>query len=131
MNETPGVEGEKEVPTKDEWIALHADLVRRLNLPCQLAFSDRGKGRHKHRDGGCFIEVNPNIDWKRPEHLILHEAAHHRHGESECICWGHCIGWAQTLVGMYIDTGIALPEGTQFESFAKVARIIHREHKDV
>lgn len=115
--------------SKEHWVEVHADLMKRLNLPCGLAFSDRGKGRHKRKDGCCVIEVNPEIDWHRPEHLILHEAAHHRHAETECICWGHCENWARTLYGMYINLGISLPEGTQFESFAKVAGIIHREYK--
>lgn len=118
------------MPSKEQWIELHADLMRRLSLPCKLEFTDKGKGRHKHRDGGCVIEVNPEVNWQRPEHLILHEAAHHRHGETECVCFGHCIGWAQTLVGMYIDTGLDLPEGTQFAMFAEVAGILHREYKE-
>lgn len=120
------------MPTETEWFTLHADIMQKLNLPCGLMFSDKvSKGRHTtYLDDSCNIVVNPSVDWQRPEHLILHEAAHHRHSEKgTCICWGHCEHWAQTLTAMYHETGYALPEGTQFEEFAKVAGIIHREYK--
>lgn len=126
--------------SKEQWLDLHEDLMKRLGLPCELRFSKRGRGRHKVQGKKCFIEVNSDVDWQRPEHLILHEAAHHIHYERDCSCStapfltmqdlsGHCEHWARVLTGVYVKTGYALPEGTQFENFAKVAGILHREYK--
>lgn len=127
------------MPNKEVWVMIHADLMQRLNLPCKLRFSTDVKiGQHSFNDvrDTCAITVNSDFDFRQPEHLILHEAAHHRHSEKHtwdegwCLCWGHCEHWARTLADMYTETGYALPEGTQFAEFAKVAKIIHRKHKE-
>jgi hypothetical protein len=83
--------------------------------------------------------VNPTVAFKVPEHLILHEAAHHiiisgeycQCGEKFAVVIGshvfgdihHCEHWAKTLLDIYRKTGTPLPFGTQFELFAKVAGI--------
>jgi hypothetical protein len=137
------------MPTKEEWSRVHADLMAKLNLPCMLHFSNDVKvARHTWDDDEitdrgdrrkeCFITINPQVDFRVPEHLILHEAAHHRNMEPFlddvpedrwcCTGWagGHCEHWARTLVAMYAELGIALPYSTMFEHFAKLAGIKHK-----
>jgi hypothetical protein len=123
------------MPSKEIWKQTHSRLMQKLDLPCGLKFSSKRTriGSHTFGGEGCFITVNLEEDFKMPEHLILHEAAHHRHREFErgspCRCpdWGHCKCWARVLVGMYRETGTPLPQGTQFMEFAKAAGITHRE----
>lgn len=141
-------------PAKKEWKLVHADVIGRLGLPCKLRFSTDVKiGQHSFEEGGsCAITVNPDFDFRQPEHLILHEAAHHKamahlldinfdrkvrlmwHGKDYTCCTGliggHCEHWARILTDMYAETGYALPEGTQFKTFAEVANIIHRKYKE-
>lgn len=141
------------MPTKGQWEKIYADLAKRLRLPCRLRFTDNPDiiGRHVLEDGGkidgvrttiCYIDVNLANDWRVPEHLLLHEAAHHRMIEAfdwnyeveqahERSCWhGHCEHWARALCEMYAETGISLPRTTSFEEFAKAAGIEHRRfHK--
>src|SRR5271169_1075499 len=124
------------MPTREEWTRVHADLMAQLRLPCTLEFSTEVKvGQHEFMDDGiCILRVNPDADFRTPEHLILHEAAHHRicepyRGDFEVEQWchigwsGHCEHWAQVLCDMYRETGIALPQTTSFIEFAKAAGI--------
>lgn len=66
--------------TKQEWAEIYDELQGKLHVPCVLKFSTKVKiGRHQFNDDGtCSITINPEIDFRRPEHLILHEMAHHR-----------------------------------------------------
>jgi hypothetical protein len=107
-----------------------------------LEFSTDVKiGQHVFEDDGCVITVNPEFDFTVPVHLMLHEAAHHRtyvgaarHLTDDpfvdlcCSGWsgGHCEHWAKILVGMYKETGIALPYSTGFGHFAEAAGIKHK-----
>lgn len=128
------------MPTRKEWKVVHADLMARLNLPCKLRFYSglkRGRkvlGQHVWQDVGdysgthirvCHINIDPAVDWKVPEHLILHEAAHH---EADLFdeYHGHNEHWAKILFNMYEKTGITLPYSTGFETFARIARIEHK-----
>lgn len=137
------------MPTRDEWRKVHADMMAKLGLPCQLRFNDVcGIGRHDWDDTlkECFITVNPTkADFRVPEHLILHEAAHHRAtepyvyaerfgmetpdikpcGELGGHC-GHCEHWADILCGIYREVGVALPYSTGFEAFAEAAGIKYK-----
>src|SRR5208337_2619342 len=127
------------MPSADKWIEVHADLMQKLKLPCRLEFTTDVKiGQHSFEDGKCVIRVNLEADFKRPEHLILHEAAHHRAlmraascfadyrlpAETICCC-GHCKHWAWILVAMYRNLRVALPYGTRFKEFADLAGIKH------
>ena len=129
------------MPTKAEWRRVHADLMAQLRLPCKLQFSTDVKvARHNWDDDEreCAITVNPDVDFRVPEHLILHETAHHRNMEPLlgsdyenrwcCTGWsgGHCDHWARLLVAMYKETGIKLPYNTMFEKFADLAGIKHK-----
>jgi len=136
------------MPSEEEWIRVHAELMRKLHMPCKLRFIPNevklheGKktqvlGQHVWEDVGiygdtdiriCHINVNPDVDWRMPEHLLLHEAAHH---EADLFDqWhGHNEHWAKILMGMYEITGVALPESTRFDTFAKLAGIVRREFK--
>lgn len=127
------------MPTREEWERIHADLMARLSLPCVLRFSDWVvTGQHRFEDDGtCQIVVNPEADFRVPEHLLLHEAAHHRvsadlldtEDEAQgCHVWGggHCEHWAAELVSMYAETGTPLPQTTTFFEFAKAAGIVRR-----
>ena|ERR1700676_3320373 len=120
------------MPTKQEWIRIHADLMEKLGLPCELRLSSSGVkiGCHFFENDrkNCCIKINPKADFRVPEHLILHEAAHHR---SLCyVDWDcgdqHCEHWAKTLLDMYKETGTPLPQTTGFFEFAKIARIIRK-----
>jgi hypothetical protein len=137
------------MPTKEEWIRVHADLMEKLKLPCKLRFTDETLcGMHDWEDdlSECRISVNPRADFRVPEHLIIHEAAHHRvmsplmagyfsvyeardagvnSGEC-CHTWSksHCMHWAWSLRDMYKETGITLPRTTGFEEFARAAGIV-------
>lgn len=128
------------MPTRAQWKSVHTDLMKRLGLPCKLRFSAKVKiGQHIFVEDrktlpiywACHLDINPTVDFSNPEHLILHEAAHHRHFHSPeefCPCPGiisHCKHWAKILCDMYEETGITLPHGTGFHAFAKVARIKH------
>jgi hypothetical protein len=140
------------MPTKEEWIRVHADLMARLKLPCKLRFTGETPcGMHDWEDdlSECWIGVNPRADFRVPEHLIIHEAAHHRVlapfmagrfsryeaqdaviNSGKCAhSWGkgHCMHWAWTLRDMYTETGIALPRTTGFEEFARAAGIVLRK----
>jgi hypothetical protein len=129
--------------TEQEWREVYNRYKKLLGLPCALAFGTHVKtAEHRHDDyGTCMVTINPEVDFKRPEHLILHEFAHHRtlsgvmpkyleHGvvpeEREC-CFGwtggHCWHWAADLCDMYRETGTELPYSTMFESFANLAGI--------
>jgi hypothetical protein len=136
------------MPTLAHWTMVHTDLMAKLRLPCRLKFSTDVKiGQHEFDDDGCWVTINPEVDFEVPEHLILHEAAHHRivapyHAMFEALdnvadvanmkfsCCNepftdrhHCEHWAKELVKMYRETGIALPYSTGFEQFAHVAGI--------
>lgn len=122
------------MPTREEWEKVHADLMARLRLPCTLRFTTKIRiGQHIREDSyefwgsqrRCYIDVNLEADFHVPAHLILHEGAHHRADASDDY-HGHDMMWAHTLLAMYEETGIALPQSTAFESFAKVAGIRHR-----
>ena len=110
------------------WHQKTKELLGMLNLPCKLRYSEEFKvGGHKFTTKGCQFVVNPTVDFKVPEHLILHEAAHHIiivGGHFDCYS-SHCVHWAEVLLGLYKSTGTELPYGTQFETFARVAGI-HR-----
>lgn len=112
------------MPTKEEWSRVHAELTAKLNLPCELRFNPDVKiGRHSVEDDGtCRIEINPEVDFRVPEHLILHEGAHHRAHEFDEY-HGHDEMWAAILCKMYREAGIALPQTTSFFAFAKAAGI--------
>jgi hypothetical protein len=123
--------------TREEWKQVHAELMAKLKLPCKLKFSySHPVGGHVHaplpwRMRNCYIEINPNADFRVPAHLILHEAAHHRHhagflGSCSCRNWWHCEHWAQELCRVYEETGIALPRTTGFAEFAKAVGIVHK-----
>jgi hypothetical protein len=134
------------MPTRVEWEKVHADLMAQLRLPCKLEFSTRVKvGQHVWRSepecwgelNVCYITVNPEVDFRNPEHLILHEGAHHRaiepyldaelDGQCHHTGWnGHCEHWAQILCDMYKETGYKLPYSTSFETFAEIAGIKHK-----
>jgi hypothetical protein len=112
------------VPSKQEWIKIHAALTAKLRVPCRLKFShDHRVGFHRWDFVGCSIHVNPDADFRVPEHLILHEAAHHRAGDLHD-SYSHDAAWARVLLGMYRETGIALPHTTGFEEFARAAGIV-------
>ena len=117
------------MPTKEEWIRVHTELMAKLKLPCKLQFFDgmTAPGRHQFNvtHTACYILINPDADFRVPEHLILHEAAHH---QDSCPWWEcsnqHCKHWAQTLCDMYKEAGIALPHTTGFKEFARAAGIV-------
>lgn len=128
------------MPTRAEWKKAHADLMAKLQLPCKLRFYSglkRGRqvlGQHVWQDMGnysgtsirvCHINIDPDVEWKVPEHLLLHEAAHH---EADLFDeWhGHNEHWARILHGMYERAGVALPFSTGFEEFARIAGIEHK-----
>ena len=75
----------------------------------------------------CQFVVNPKVAFLVPDHLILHEAAHHiamaKEWNSHWADSGHCAHWANILLEIYHKTGVKLPRGTQFENFAKIANI--------
>jgi hypothetical protein len=122
----------------ERWREAHALVMRRCGLPCKLRITPDVKiGRHKTEGGKCWIEVNDSLDFDTPEHLILHEAAHHAamdkdmcfdSAESYDCVFGHCKHWAETLCDLYAQAGVELPEGTKFDAFAKAAGILHREY---
>lgn len=125
----------------ERWREAHLKIMRRTGLPCGLVLTPDVKiGRHRTEDGKCVIEVNDALDFDTPEHLILHEAAHHvtqvQHeyvdvaDPFDCVVFGHghCKHWAETLCDMYAQARVELPEGTKFEAFAKAAGILHREY---
>ena len=142
-------------PSQEEWTAVVERYRKQLRVPCRLLFSTDVKvGRHSWDDcGTCSLTINPEVDFKRPEHLVLHEMAHHINMEPFiCVDWeeyspavqfnykaagdnryccsgwtgGHCYHWAQTLVDIYKKTGTALPYSTGFEKFAELAGIKHK-----
>jgi len=138
------------MPSEEVWKHIHSDLMVALRLPCKLRFSTKVKvGQHSFYDNGsCWITVNPEANFRVPEHLLLHEAAHHR-AKKECdadfdanffrgegivsgvmedrmCCYGpsgHCEHWAKILCDMYAETGTQLPQTTSFAEFAKIAGI--------
>ncbi len=133
------------MPTIKEWTEIHADLMQRLHLPCRLNFSrEIAVAQHSFDDDdGCHITINPKVDFRVPEHLILHEAAHHRvcaiyaNGDAEIeenvLChygWGtgHCEHWSRALCDIYHETKISLPQITSFTEFAKAAGIVHKNY---
>jgi hypothetical protein len=130
--------GRRQREVHQRWRDAHERVMRRCGLPCKLRITPDVKiGRHRTEDDGCVIEVNDYLDFDTPEHLILHEAAHHEARErDECFdsaeavtcVLGHCKHWARTLCEMYDRVGVDLPEGTKFEAFAKEAGILHREY---
>lgn len=123
------------MPTRKEWARVHADLMEKLKLPCGLRFSaDVRIAEHGIVEAvshgvhivTCRITINPKADFRVPEHLILHEAAHHR---STCYTdWEcgdpHCDHWAKILCDMYRETETPLPQTTGFFWFAKAAGIV-------
>ena len=129
------------MPTTKEWENSYSDLMATLRLPCKLRFSSNVKiGAHEFEDdGSCWITVNPEVDFRVPEHLILHEAAHHTaaknlltHDDDDdgfidlrcCMGpFGHCQHWAKVLCGMYAETETQLPQTTSFTEFASAAGI--------
>jgi hypothetical protein len=127
--------------TREEWTKVHADLMAKLRLPCRLRFitneTKHGRtivGQHEWEDVGeyggtdirvCYMNINPDMDWRVPEHLILHEAAHHRADLFDE--WhGHNEHWAKILCDMYEESGVALPQTTSFIEFAKLAGIVRK-----
>lgn len=135
------------MPTREEWQRVFDDLMAKLRLPCKLRFISNEKyihpdlshrrvlGQHDWEDMGdyggtnirvCHINIDPDVDWRVPEHLILHEAAHH---EADLFdeYHGHGEHWAKILIGLYEATGTALPESTRFDAFAKLAGIVRRD----
>jgi hypothetical protein len=111
--------------------------MAKLHLPCLLGFSTRVKvGQHVFledddcRPYGCIIRVNPEVDFRVPEHLILHEAAHHR-ASAQDEYHGHDEVWARVLCQIYEETGVALPYSTGFEQFALAAGIKHKVFDEV
>ena len=135
----------KHKPTpKSKWTRVHAAIMTKLKLPCMLGFSRAPRiGCHVFDDEQhiCVILVNPTVNFKGPEHLILHEVAHHRAYMRAASCFdydlkktfccsgwsgGHCKHWAKVLCGMYKKMGYALPKTTQFEEFAKAAGIQYK-----
>jgi hypothetical protein len=140
--------------TEQEWRDVYNRYKKQLGLPCILMFGTHvSTAQHKALDwgdGSCIITINPDVDFKRPEHLILHEFAHHRtitpmlkkfdfeflrhsheveesafDGNYCCLGWtgGHCAHWAKNLCDMYRETGTALPYATMFDEFALAAGI--------
>src|SRR5271163_116808 len=112
------------MPTQEEWIRIHADLMVQLRMPCKLQFSSEPfVGQHVLEDDGtCHIDINPDADFRVPAHLILHEAAHCRANDFD-VYHGHDDDWAKILCSMYTETGTPLPETTSFIAFAKHAGI--------
>lgn len=108
---------------------IHADLMKKLGLPCKFVVSEEFKiGGHVIAEDECFIHMNPNVNFERPEHLILHEAAHHIRviANKHVCCWilgGHCTHWAKTLLRLYRKAGAPLPHSTGFPTFAAIAGI--------
>lgn len=129
------------MPTKEEWTKVFTDLAVKLNLPCKLRFNpDVRIGRHvtlvgelhphHYYDEGCAIEINPDVKFHVPAHLILHEGAHCRANAFDEY-HGHDEMWAKVLCKMYVEAGIALPYSTGFEQFAKAAGIKHKVYDEV
>ena len=130
------------MPSEEVWKHIHNDLMVTLRLPCKLRFSTKVKvGQHEFDDdGSCWITVNPEADFRAPEHLILHEAAHHEaaknlptdddDGFMDSVCcmgpFGHCQHWAKILCNMYDKTGTPLPQTTSFSEFAVAAGITRK-----
>jgi hypothetical protein len=130
--------------TEEEWIRVHSALMAKLGLPCQLRFitstvkyGRKVLGQHVWEPVGeyggtgiriCHINIDPNVDWHTPEHLLLHEAAHHR-ADLYDEWHGHNEHWAKILHSMYEETGVALPHSTGFEEFAQIAGIVHKVFK--
>jgi len=120
------------MPTETQWHEVFNDLKMKLNLPCRLWLAHQycgipvKIGMHTvDADGSCLIIVNPEIDFKGPQHLILHEGAHCRCMDFDA--WhGHDERWAEVLCQMYREAKVALPESTGFEAFAIAAGIRHR-----
>jgi len=132
---------------REEWHRIHAEIMDKLDLSCKLEWSSHTKvGAHVFRDESspctCAIKVNPEGNFFAPQHLIMHEAAHHRNIinkfgvelnfdlspiEQQCCLggWssGHCPHWAAELVECYRICDMELPRSTQFHEFAKAAHI--------
>ena len=100
------------------------ELLGRVQLPCNVVFSKYDIhviGRHVAlKSGRCYLVINSYADISVPEHIILHEAAHHggKSGEKS-----HGPEWANRLLRMYEETGISLPGSTKHESFAKLCNL--------
>src|SRR5271166_1070949 len=134
------------------WVEMHARYGKLLGCSCRLRFSEdvtNAEHRHNEDDSTCWITINPTIHFLRPEHLILHEFAHHRlitpllftdlgldedwiekiqKENHECCVFGggHCEHFAHTLMDMYHETSTELPYSTMFEKFAKLAGIKYK-----
>ena len=119
------------MPTKEEWKRVHAELMAKLHLPCKLVFSTGVRiGQHSFEcwPDNCRMTINPEVEFLVPEHLILHEAAHHRAAPMEnahccSYCDAHCEHWAHVLLNMYREIDFPLPHSTGFEKFAEAAGI--------
>ena len=135
------------MPTKEEWSRVHANLTAKLNLPCKLRFTEHVKIARHITEGDftfrgmrdvdyvgvphvCYIDINPTADFRVPEHLILHEGAHHRALELDEY-HGHDEVWARILCKMYVEAGVALPYSTGFEAFAEAAGIKYKIYEAV
>lgn len=103
---------------------LGQEILRKANLPCRLGFAENDTGaeaRHMRlKNGRCYVVINSRADICVPEHIILHEAAHHQGSSGE---QSHGREWAERLCLLYQKTGIPLPSSTRFESFAKLCNI--------
>jgi hypothetical protein len=96
-------------------------ILQRLKLPCQVRFADEGENyTAKHllmKKGNCYILINACTAISRPEHIILHEAAHHGQRRSR---QSHGPSWAKKLLSLYQQAGIRLPRTTRFKAFARL-----------
>jgi len=107
--------------------SLGSEILRRTRLPCKLVFSENdihAEARHVQLKGRCcYVIINSHASISVPEHIILHEAAHHGQKSGK---ESHGPEWANRLLQLYKQTGISLPRATKFESFAKLCDLAIR-----
>lgn len=95
-------------------------LLRKAGLDCPILFR-KGPFTARHVTlvgGGCAILINPEVKIWCPEHLILHEGAHHGQPKHEA---AHGPKWARRLIELYAITDTPLPHSTKHEWFRRLA----------
>jgi hypothetical protein len=107
--------------------SLANEILGRAQLPCKVVFSKydtRVNASHVwFKSGRCYLVINSYADIGVPQHVILHEAAHHGQKSGK---ESHGPEWANRLLQLYKQTGISLPSATKFESFAKLCDLAIR-----
>ncbi len=109
-------------PKQEQILSLGMALLKKAGLPCYITFGkSKAVARHiRLKRGGCVILVDSGASISAPQHIILHEAAHHDEDKRER---PHGHKWARRLLRLYKVTNTPLPRSTKFESFRKLANL--------